>query len=84
MTSYLPIISARVQESLDRWRTRFAGRSFSINRELLALSIRITCSTLFQYTPSFEEAEECADAIWVLQLDGMKRYLTGGDFTPDL
>jgi cytochrome P450 len=82
LKDYLPIMSARVQESLDRWRTRFAGTSFPVNRELLALSFRITCSTLFHYLPSFEEAEEFADAIWVLQSDGMKRYLAGGDYTP--
>ena len=80
LTSYLPIMAARVQESLDRWRTRFSGAAFSIDRELLALSCRITCSTLFRYLPSFDEAEEFADAIRVLQLDGMKRFMDGADF----
>ena len=80
LTGHLPTMVARVQESLDRWRTRFAGRPFSISRELLALSYRITCSTLFRYVPTFEEAEEFADAMWVLQLDGMKRHVTGVDY----
>ena len=82
LTTYLPVIAARVQESFDRWRTRFSGNPFSINRELLALSCRITCSTLFRYLPGFEEAEEFADAVWVLQSDGMKRFMSGGDYTP--
>jgi cytochrome P450 len=73
------MMSDRVQESLDRWKSKFAGKSFPINRELLCLSFRITCSTLFHYLPTFEEAEEFADAIWVLQSDGMRRYMTGRD-----
>jgi cytochrome P450 len=70
------------QESLDRWKTKYEGRAFPINREILSLSFRITCSTLFSYLPTFEEAEECADAIWTLQSDGMSRYMKGRDFTP--
>jgi cytochrome P450 len=80
LDTYSSITSVRVQESLDRWKSRFSGRSFPINRELLCLSLRITCSTLFGYLPTFEEAEEFADAIWVLQSDGMRRYMTGRDF----
>lgn len=76
-----PVIAARVQESLDRWRET-AGVPFCLNRELLALSCRIACSTLFRWLPSFADALEFADAIWVLQLDGMERYLAGGDYTP--
>lgn len=80
LTDQLPIMAQRVQESLDRWRTRFAGEPFSLNRELLALSFRITCSTLFHALPSFEDAEAFADAMWVLQLDGMQRHITGADY----
>jgi cytochrome P450 len=79
LDTYSSIVSDRVQESLDRWKLKFTGKSFPINRELLSLSVRITCSTLFGYLPTFEEAEECADAIWVLQSDGMRRYMTGRD-----
>ena len=79
LDTYSSITSARVQESLNRWKSRFAGKSFPINRELLGLSFRITCSTLLGYLPTFEEAEEFADAIWVLQSDGMRRYMTGRD-----
>lgn len=82
VADYPATIVARVQESIDRWRTTFAGKPFAISRELLALSCRIACSTLFQYLPSFAEAEEFADAIRVLQLDGMDRYVTGGDYAP--
>jgi cytochrome P450 len=82
LESYFSIVTERVQESLNRWRSNFTRKSFSINRELLALSFRITCSTLFRYVPNFQEAEEFADAIWVLQLHGMKRYMVGLDFIP--
>jgi cytochrome P450 len=71
-----------VQESIERWKTEFAGQSFSINRELLALTFRILCSTLFQYLPSFEESLEFSDAMWVLQSDGMTRFTNGGDLLP--
>ena len=82
LTASLPVICARVQESLDRWRTRFDGIPFALNRELLALSFRIKCSALFHCLPSFEEAEEFADAIRVLQLEGMARFLDGNDLVP--
>ena len=80
LETYPSIMRERMRESLDRWRSRFAGKAFSINREILALSFRIKCSALFHYLPTFEEAEEFADAVWILQLDGMKRHLTGLDF----
>jgi enediyne biosynthesis protein E7 len=79
LETYASIMRDRVQESLDRWRSKFSATSFPINRELLSLSFRITCSSLFRYLPTFEEAEEFADAIWVLQSDGMRRYMTGCD-----
>ncbi len=82
LTDHLPIMVHRVQESLDRWRTQYADRPFCMNKELLALSFRITCSTLFRYVPSFEDAEEFADAMWILQLDGMKRHVAGVDYAP--
>lgn len=82
LTDHRSIMAARVQESLERWRTRFSGRPFAINRELLALSFRITCSTLLRHVPTFGEAEAFADAMWVLQLDGMKRHLAGLDYLP--
>jgi cytochrome P450 len=82
LESYYPIITGRVQESIQRWQTEFAGQSFSINRELLALMFRILCSTLFRYVPTFEESLEFADAIWVLQTDGMTRLTNGGDLVP--
>lgn len=82
LESYYPIIRERVQESLQRWKTEFAGQSFSINRELLALTFRILCSTLFHYLPSFEEALEFSDVMWVLQNDGMIRFTNGGDLLP--
>ncbi|MFO0905119.1 MAG: cytochrome P450 [Pirellulales bacterium] len=82
LESYYPIMRERVQESIERWKTEFAGGSFSISRELLALSFRILCSTLFRRLPSFEEALQFSDAIWVLQSDGMIRFTNGGDLVP--
>jgi cytochrome P450 len=79
LETYASIMRDRVQESLDRWKSEFAGKSFPINREILALSCRITCSTLFHYLPTFEEAGEFADAVRILQFDGMRRYMTGLD-----
>lgn len=77
--TYPKIMRERMTESLERWRSEFKGRAFSLSREVLALSFRITCSTLFGSVPSFDEALEFADAIWVLQSDGMVRYATGID-----
>lgn len=82
LETYVPIIRERVQESIERWKTEFAGQSFAINRELLALTFRILCSTLFKYVPSFEESLKFADAIWVLQSEGMIRFTNGGDLVP--
>ena len=82
LESQYPIIRERVQESLQRWRTEFFDRSFSLNRELLALSFRVLCSALFQYLPSFDEALEFSDAVWVMQSEGMIRYTNGGDLVP--
>jgi len=83
LESQLPGMSARIDESLERWRTRFAGgEPIPIQRELLALSFRIMCSTLFRWLPGFEDAEAFAESIRVLQLDGMSRYADGADFTP--
>lgn len=73
------IMQARVQESLARWRTHFPGQPVPLSQELLALSFRILCSTLFETLPSFEDAAEFAGAMAVLQSDGMTRYLNGGD-----
>ena len=80
MQSYFPIMVNRVEESLGRWKSEFAGKSFSLNREMVILSFRIKCSTLFRTLASFEDAEEFADAMWILQSDGMKRHMTGLDF----
>lgn len=82
ITASLPVMATRVHESLERWRTQLGRTTFSLNRELLALSCRITCSTLFGYLPSFDEALAFADAIWVLQLDGMQRFMAGEDYLP--
>jgi cytochrome P450 len=78
----LPTLRARVSESVERWRTGFRDKPVPIQRELLALWCRMTCSTLFGYLPSFEEADEFAEAIAVLQRDGMERYTAGGDLLP--
>src|SRR5262249_20728824 len=43
---------------------------------------RIICSTLFQYRADFEESLEFADAMWILQTDGMIRFTNGGDLVP--
>jgi len=75
-------IQSCVAESLARWKENFSDEPFLLNRELLALSFRIKCSTLFNSVSTFEEAEEFADAIWTLQLDGMIRYTNGIDFVP--
>ena len=80
MRAALPIITARVQETLERWRTSFSGQPLSIHRELLALSFRIACSTLFNHLPTWDAALQFADAIWVLQGDGMQRHLDGMDY----
>lgn len=72
----------RVKETLERWRTTFADEPVDLHRELLALSCRIECSVLFDYLPSFEQALSFADAIRVLQREGMDRFLAGGDLTP--
>ena len=82
MKSYVPTIAARVEESLERWRAFGVDSPVDIQQELLALSFRITSSTLFRWLPSFEDAAEFAAAIRVLQLDGMERYMTGFDFAP--
>jgi cytochrome P450 len=82
MKSYIPTIAARVEESLERWRAFGVDSPIDIQQELLALSFRITSSTLFGWLPSFEDAAEFAAAIRVLQLDGMERYMTGFDFAP--
>lgn len=79
MERYPAEMQQLTQESLDRWRLKFRDRPFPISREILALSCRILCRNLFGYVPSFEEAEEFADALWVLQSDGMTRYLIGAD-----
>ena len=84
LESYQPIIRARVQESFEHWGKKYGREAFSLNRELLALSFRIKCSTLFQTTPSFEDADAFASAVWIAQLDGMKRYTSGLDFFPYL
>ncbi len=78
--NYLPLITDRVSESLERWKKDFSGRTFEINREILALTFRIMSSTLFQYNSSFKEADDFANAVWILQLDGMNRHLSGGDY----
>ena len=78
--AYFPKMTDRVKESLQRWSSNYEGKSFSLNRELVILSYRIKCSTLFQTLPTFEDAEKFADAMWVLQSDGMKRHMTGLDF----
>ncbi len=75
-----PIMKLRAGESIDRWKSQFANRNFSLNQELLAMSFRMMSSSLFGYLPSFLEAQNFADAICVLQLDGMKRYMSGGDY----
>lgn len=77
--SYTGVIRERVTETLERWK---GLKEFPLNRELLALSFRIKASALFGSLPSFEEALEFADAIWVLQSDGMERYLRGLDYLP--
>jgi cytochrome P450 len=82
LRSSLGTIATRIDESVERWRTRFSGAPVPIQRELLALSIRITFSTLFDHVPDFDEADAAADAITVLQREGMERYLDGGDYTP--
>ncbi len=77
LKSYWPAMAARVDESLARWRA--ASAPVAIQRELLALSVRITCSTLFGYVPRFDESDEAAEAIGVLQREGMERFVAGGD-----
>ena len=81
LKAQLGTIAARVDESLERWRA-LGGAAVPIARELLALSVRITCSTLFGHLPTFEEADAAAAAITVLQREGMERYLDGGDYLP--
>ena len=71
------IMRARVDESLERWKNLVYP--FPFNREILALSFRIMSSTLFAYIPTFAEAEVFANAIWTLQHDGMKRFMSGLD-----
>ncbi|MGZ3652827.1 MAG: cytochrome P450 [Bdellovibrionota bacterium] len=80
--TYQQAIHARTDESLAHWRDKYGSRAFSLSRELLALSFRIKCSTLFNYLPTFAEADTFAEAVGVMQLDGMKRYLVGIDFLP--
>jgi len=79
LESHARIIPTRVQESLDRWKSKFSGEPFEISLELLMLSTRITCSTLFRYVPSFDEAEKFSQAILILQNDGMNRHMIGLD-----
>jgi enediyne biosynthesis protein E7 len=79
LKAHLGTMAARIDESFERWRTGFTGQSVPLQRELLALSIRITCSTLFGYVPALEEADAAAGAITVLQREGMERYLDGLD-----
>lgn len=80
LDAHARIMPVRVQESLDRWKAKFSGELFPISLELLMLSTRITCSTLFRYVPTFEEAEKFSKAILVLQNDGMSRHMIGLDF----
>ena len=79
LKTYSLVMPLRTQESLDRWKSEFTGKYFSLGRELLALSCRITCSSLFNYLPSFDEALEFADAIQIVQSDGMDRFMHGLD-----
>src|SRR6185437_10108120 len=78
--AHAQVIEARVQESLDRWKEKFGAELFQLSLELLMLTTRITCSTLFRYVPSFDEAEKFAKAILILQNDGMNRHVIGLDF----
>ena len=80
--TYQQTIHARTEESLAHWRNKYGNQPFPLSRELLALSFRIKCSTLFNHLPTFAEAELFAEAVGVMQLDGMKRYLRGFDFLP--
>lgn len=79
LDTYPETIEARFKESLQCWKTDFADKPFSLNREILSLCVRVTCSSLFNYLPDFNEARRFADAIWVLQQEGMIRYAKGLD-----
>jgi cytochrome P450 len=80
LKSHLATVDARIEESLGRWRDEFTNRAVPMHLELLALSIRITCSTLFGYPPRFDEADRAAAAITTLQREGMERFLAGTDY----
>src|SRR6185503_15589772 len=67
--SFIPAILARVEESLERWRGLGSASPIDIHQELLALSFRIASSTLFHWLPSFDDANEFAAAMRVLQGD---------------
>lgn len=80
LDTYPAIIRELGQESIDRWKSEFSGRGVPLSREVLMLSFRIGSSALFRYLPTFMEAEAFADAMWVLQSDGMRSYLQGLGF----
>lgn len=82
LSAHLPAMASLVQESFERWRQGHPSTAVPMHREMLALSYRIACSTLFHHVPAFSEAESFADAIWTLQRDGMDRHLSGGDYLP--
>ena len=79
---YIRTIEVRVDESLARWRGQAPGTSVDIQHELLALSFRVMCSTLFRWLPTFDDASTFAAAMRILQTDGMNRYFMGGDLMP--
>ena len=82
MEAAVPDTLTCIQEGFEHWQSKYMDRAFCLNRELLALSFRIKAVTLFKYDPSLEEAEHFADAVWTLQTEGVKRYMTGIDYLP--
>jgi enediyne biosynthesis protein E7 len=71
------IVRRLTAETIARWRTRPASTALPLNRELVALSCRILYAVLFDQPLSFAQAEQFADAMAVLQSDGMARYIGG-------
>lgn len=72
------IVRALTAETLARWRQREPG-PLQLNRELVALSFRVLYAVLFGQKPTLADAAEFADAIAVLQSEGMSRHVGGTD-----